>query len=863
MKCSPLRLAIILLAGAFSWVIPAAAGETVQIDKMLISGPLPVFQELFSDSLDAGDILTADYVNRRVFHPGPGYEKAWFFGRKLVMKTSNNGFDKQLKLHKNEPPEVIYGCFYVDNPQQQEITFDISCFLPCALFVDGKETARKMEFGENTSSLNVSSTLKRGKHTVLIKMVRGMDYFPGKSPTAKLEYAFAPRITVDPKRELSRYDDIRFLDSIADLAVSPNGAFGAAVIRSKGNGYDPKRTFIQIWDLKTKTSENIIADGTSTQFPVFSPDSKNLLYMSSSKDGQSIWIQNLSSGRRTLVTAAGKQIRAVKFGPGGERLYFLGSCNSGDEEKTYAKYEELRDKLTDWNENLCLYELSLSTGAKRRLTAPENYTISAYALSKTGSKIAYSCMMPVGRRPFFKTEIWIQDACTGKAEKAWEIVTGFENAPLNLVFSPNGKRLAFTSAPDSVGGNAEAEHNVYNSDLFVMNLLSGSVEKLTDDFKPSVVERAERSSISWDSKGEWIYFLAVDRSKRKIFKIDSKKRKGNNRRDIQEIKGGDVNTEFFSNLSRSDTFLSSASSFFAPSSIYLHDTVIKKTEKLYNPNREFINNTIFGSVERFDFTNSSGNIIDGWVLKPSKFDGSKKYPLIVYYYGGVAPRLEKFTFPYHWLNANGYVVYVLNPSGAYGAGDEFADLHLGDWGTLASADIIEGVTRLIESRQFIDSSAIGAYGGSYGGFITLDLVSKTSLFAAVCSMFGISNLSSYWGGGTWGFTYGDMAMAGSYPWEDRDLFVGKSPLYNAKKIRTPVLLLHGKSDINVPIEESRQIFTALKILGREAVLVEFAGEDHGIAGTTENLIAHREIMLEWFDKYLKGEENAWNDRWKE
>ncbi|MBU1708093.1 prolyl oligopeptidase family serine peptidase, partial [bacterium] len=120
----------------------------------------------------------------------------------------------------------------------------------------------------------------------------------------------------------------------------------------------------------------------------------------------------------------------------------------------------------------------------------------------------------------------------------------------------------------------------------------------------------------------------------------------------------------------------------------------------------------------------------------------------------------------------------------------------------------------------------------------------------------------YWGGGIWGYTYGDIALAQSFPWNRRDVFVDKSPLFHADKIKTPLLLLHGIDDVNVPVLESEQMFTALKVQGKEVAYVRFPGEDHGIAGKFENYITHREMMLEWFDKYLKGQPDAWDARYK-
>jgi dipeptidyl aminopeptidase/acylaminoacyl peptidase len=105
-------------------------------------------------------------------------------------------------------------------------------------------------------------------------------------------------------------------------------------------------------------------------------------------------------------------------------------------------------------------------------------------------------------------------------------------------------------------------------------------------------------------------------------------------------------------------------------------------------------------------------------------------------------------------------------------------------------------------------------------------------------------------------------MAASYPWNRREFFVDRSPLFQADKIRAALLLLHGMDDTNVPVVESEQMFTALKVLGRDVAYVRFAGEDHDIAGKPSNLKAHRNMILEWFDKHLKDQPRGWDVRWE-
>ena len=92
------------------------------------------------------------------------------------------------------------------------------------------------------------------------------------------------------------------------------------------------------------------------------------------------------------------------------------------------------------------------------------------------------------------------------------------------------------------------------------------------------------------------------------------------------------------------------------------------------------------------------------------------------------------------------------------------------------------------------------------------LQTKTDMFAAAASHAGISNVTSYWGEGYWGYSYNSVAAADSYPWNNPDLFTKHGALFNADKINTPLLLLHGTVDTNVPIGESIQLYNALKTI---------------------------------------------------
>ena len=147
-------------------------------------------------------------------------------------------------------------------------------------------------------------------------------------------------------------------------------------------------------------------------------------------------------------------------------------------------------------------------------------------------------------------------------------------------------------------------------------------------------------------------------------------------------------------------------------------------------------------------------------------------------------------------------------------------------------------------------------GASYGGFMTMLLQTRTNIFSAAIAHAGISSISSYWGEGYWGYAYSAFATANSFPWNRKDIYVNQSALFNADKITTPLLLLHGSADTNVPSGESTQLFTALKILGREVEYVQIFDQNHHIMTYNKRILWTKTIMA-WFDRWLKGEPEWW------
>ena len=424
-------------------------------------------------------------------------------------------------------------------------------------------------------------------------------------------------------------------------------------------------------------------------------------------------------------------------------------------------------------------------------------------------------------------------------------------------FSPDATQLLFMGNPEAfnrIGCQLpeSVTPSMTENELFLYELATKKVTPLTKDFDPSV------SNVDWSVADGQIYLTAEDRDYVNMFAINPKTGK------ITKLPiQGDYAYRY--DLAANATVVGYLSyKTMEPASAYVMDLSGKsgksgKSGITFFNGAEALGDAEIGTCEDWNFTNSKGDTVYGRLYLPKDFDATKKYPMIVYYYGGCSPVSRYFESPYapQYWNSLGYVAYIIEPSGATGFGQEWASRHVNTAGRGPAEDIIEGTKKICEAHPFINPKKIGCMGASYGGFMTQYLQTQTDIFAAAVSHAGIANHTSYWGQGYWGYNYSEVSMANSYPWSHRQLYVDQSPLFNADKIHTPLLLLHGDADTNVPLVESLQMFTALKLLGRDVALVQVKGENHHVLdyGKKEKWLA---TQMAWFQKWLKDDATWWD-----
>lgn len=637
---------------------------------------------------------------------------------------------------------------------------------------------------------------------------------------------------------------------LASTSVSPDGKY---VMLRFSETYGEKDT--RYWSELRETASGRVVDAFPPEGASWMPRGSELYFTRRSGAGYDLFTA-APGGNPTLkakdIPVASSQII---WAPDATWFAYYTEEEGTKENGVMRRVKNPDDRIPGNRDRSYLSRYDLATGLSSPLTygGPTTYIRD---ISPDSKKILYTATREIpGKFPFYNISLVEMDVNTLSCDTIVSNTGGLNGAE----YSPDGKELLIWGGPnefDGIGRNAGNHEwaNDFDVQLYLMELATRKVTPLTRDFNPSVEDTPV-----WNRADGRIYFVAADGFYDRLYALDPVK--GN----ITELP---VKVDYVRNFSigdRESRWLSYCGmSYEHMGSGYLLDLKSGRNQLLADPMGDELSSIDFGESFSWTFTSEGGDTIDGTVTLPPDFDPQKKYPLIVYYYSGTTPSTRTSHSPYtpQLFASRDYVVYVINPSGTIGYGQEFSARHVNAWGEKTADEIIEGVKKFCKAHPFVDDKKIGCIGASYGGFMTQLLQTKTDIFAAAVSHAGISNVTSYWGEGYWGYSYNSVAAARSYPWTDPELFTKRGSLFNADKIHTPLLLLHGTRDTNVPIGESIQLFNALKILGRQVEFITVEDQDHIITDFEKRKLWHATIMA-WFAKWLQDDPLWWNSLYKD
>jgi dipeptidyl aminopeptidase/acylaminoacyl peptidase len=844
----------------FPGVLPAG---TIPVDSWLVvtgpGSPLPAFA-------DTENIKGEPYTTKNLFRFNPldlsnhypSENKAFPGGNDFNSFWSpamtNDEGSAVIEKSQAGASGAAYLATYISVGRWMEAGLEIYSRQKFEVFLNGKPLGSKtttQEKEEEPGKWNQEVELAAGKHRLIVRTFHSCtDKSPWQIGAGLVIPGWAEdsdtKVELDP---LQGKNINHLLDGIkaGPATLSSDAALYAANFSRTLPPSDRSENWLEIKRVSDGKLVHSFRHMSIKNF-AWAPEANKFSYITE-RDGKStIWIHDMIKGSYFALLEDIEDFGSYNWSPDGSFMIYSVSEKNPDKEGDLQRILGMRDRLPGYRTRHFLYRVDINTGWKQRLTHGF-LTTSLHDISPDSKRILFSQSRPdYLERPYSKQDVFIMDL------ESMALDTIFKDMRWGVSgqFSPDGKRLLLTGGPSAFGETGEnipegMIANNYDTQAYLYDLAGRDVDPITKEFNPSV------SQAIWNKNDNSIYLVAGDEDLMHLFRYNSK-----NRRFTRVDTGEDVLNRV--NMAENAPFaVISGSGMSSPPKVSLLELRTGRYRELENPDRENFKNVVFGETREWDFNNTQGVRIPGRVYLPPDFDESGKYPLIVYYYGGTNPVSRSFggRYPFNMYAANGYVVYVLQPSGATGFGQEFSAHHVNNWGLTVADEIIMGTKLFLEGHAFIDAGRIGCMGASYGGFMTKLLQTRTDIFAAAISHAGISSISSYWGEGYWGYGYSAEASAGSYPWNNRELYVEQSPLFSADKITTPLLLLHGSDDTNVPPGESIQLYTALKLLGRPVELVKIAGEDHHIL-TYSKRIGWSNTILSWFDKWLKDQPQWWD-----
>lgn len=639
------------------------------------------------------------------------------------------------------------------------------------------------------------------------------------------------------------FSDIILGKRLTNAQISPNGQY--ALLSYRNNFGEKSILSTELYNQKTGKSIQI---GDGKPQLNWLPTTNKMYYVQTLGDINNLVTIDPETLQETII-ARDIPKENLTISPDEKSLYYYVQEKGNETRGDLKLLLSPNDRQPNFRNKSFIYRYELSTGLSQQITFGSG-TTSLNDISPDSKRILFSVAEEqLTERPFRLNSMYMYNLETMSVDTLW----ANQGFAYSASFSPDGKKVLITGAPEAFGGiglniNEGQIANSYDLQAFIMDLQTKKIDPITKDFDPSV------DDMVWNKYDNYIYIKVSDKDYVRVYRYNTLKKQFTLLPSEEEV------IRQFRVANNAPAGLYIGASTANTTKAYIINLKDLKNKLISDPDKEHQDKLMYGKSSDWNFINSDGTTIYGRCFLPEGFENTKKYPLIVYYYGGTTATIRSYehNYPPNVYAALGYVVYVIQPSGATGFGQKFSAMHVNAWGKRTADDIIEGTRKFIEEHPYINTKKIGCIGASYGGFMTMYLQTRTDMFTAAVSHAGISSISSYWGEGYWGFTYSSAASAHSYPWNNWDMYVKQSPLFNADKVKTPILLLHGTADTNVPPGESIQFYTALKILGKPVELIEVKGENHVIANYKHRL-EWMNSVLAWFDHWLK-DEPAW---WKE
>ncbi len=554
--------------------------------------------------------------------------------------------------------------------------------------------------------------------------------------------------------------------------------------------------------------------------PAWSPDGRYISFVSARgrREGRDpvaqVWVMRADGGEAWALTDAPEAVQQYAWSPDSATVAFTHTDPRPKEETAAVERRDDERVYERTARPVHLWVIEVATKATTRVTSGDAFTIGGpLSWSADNVHVAFtagdSALLRDGRR-----DVYVADAVTRAVEK----VSSNFGPDSAARFSPDGRSLVYLSEPVTSPpiGDGTPRGTVGHSRLMLYDTASKQTRDITGGLT------VDPRSPQWTPDGTRLVFTAGARAYVDAFSLEVATGR------VRQLTTGRTMQlgSFSADGSRVALAMDSPS---APSDVYIADATLTSPRRISDVNpqsRDFA----LGQTEVITWKSSDGLEVEGVLLKPTGFDPTKRYPLLVVAHGGPAGahvnnyRVGGLEGGQFWAG-QGWAVFYPNPRGSTNYGEKFLRANVADWGGGDFKDIQTGVDALI-SRGVADKDKLAHIGWSYGGYMTAWTISQTNRYKAAMVGAGLTNLWSMYGTNDipnvlTGY-FGGIASKETLP-----LYVNRSAMTHIDNVTTPTLILHGANDERVPVGQAQELYRGLKDRGKPAELVLYPREGHG------------------------------------
>ena len=644
-----------------------------------------------------------------------------------------------------------------------------------------------------------------------------------------------------PRRPVTMKDFLE-LRVASDLQFSPDGQKIVFVVSE--NDLQKSSTPTNLWlaGIADTAARPLTRYREKVSTPRWSPDGKYIAFIDKGrtagegegKDDETkpqIWLLPGAGGEASRLTETKHGIVSYDWSPDGRRIVYLAEQEEQAELAQIRKQQRERKfdaaEVDKQRRIRQLWSLDVAGGGPTKLLDGD-LGIDDIRVSPDGKHVLYRTNYTGKVDDARKFDYWLYSFADGKARR----LTNRPGEESAARWSPDASSILCIAPFDPL-------YTYSRLDLFRLNIDRGVLEPLGNSLDRSV------TSAEWSADGKSVYFVVASGVREVLYSLPTASPGASPRRLLSD-------NSLYASLAVAA--IGSAVAMTGcdgthPPEIYWRSLKTGALRQLSRLNTQ-VEQWALSPEELVTWPSVDGTVIEGILVKPPGVRPAAGWPMITIPHGGPFWRnrlaLQELDEPQVYA-ASGYAVFLPNFRGSDGYGHAFGVANFRDLGFGDFYDLMTGIDYLI-AQGVADRERLGIVGGSYGGYMTNWAISHTNRFKAAVSRYGIFSLVTDFSNSE--YPSWEPDYLGDFYWNDPAAYARHAPATDVDRIQTPVLIQHGQEDPNTFISNSKEMYTALKMLGRTVEFVTYPREGHGFH-EPNHILDVVQRTTEWFDRFLK------------